>query len=97
MMVPRPWWLPTITAVAAVGFLIAGIITWRMMSSLPSPSCFGPCPSALFRPRRLHPLRAEALWAIGGLLALIALASTTRLLTTREHRSDFGADTSNAS
>lgn len=67
----RPWLVPAAIAVTAVLFLIAGVVTWQAMSSgVPCPA-HEACTSAVKR-HRLHPVRAELLWAISGLLAIIA-------------------------
>jgi hypothetical protein len=67
----RPWLVPAAIAVIAVGFVIAGLLTWQVTSSgVPCPAhhtCF-----TAVRPHRLHPVRAELLWAIAALLAIIA-------------------------
>jgi hypothetical protein len=63
---------------AAVVLFIAGVLTWRMMSSLPSNGFPGRGESVIyFRPaqHRLHPLRAELLWAASGSCALVAIAA----------------------
>jgi hypothetical protein len=61
-----------ILVVAGVALLLVGLVVWREMSSTPV------CPSGAFCPtyeaaHRLHPVRAEALWALGG-LCLVAAA-----------------------
>lgn len=67
----RPWLVPGILALAAVGLAIAGVVTWQMKSTR------GHCPphvfcGALARPHRHHPLRAELMWAGAALLAIVA-------------------------
>jgi hypothetical protein len=64
---------------AAACLLVAGTVVWRLMSSPP------PCPAnamcVLAEPAyRLHPLRAELLWAAGGLCVAAGIwASLTTL------------------
>jgi hypothetical protein len=64
---------------AAACLLVAGTVVWRQMSSWP------PCPSNAFcapvvPAYRLHPLRAELLWAAGGLCVAVGIwASLTTL------------------
>jgi hypothetical protein len=59
-----------VIAVLAIGCLIAGTITWGMTSGgVHCPSTVS-CPGV--KPHRHHPLRAELLWAVGVLLAIIA-------------------------
>jgi len=69
----RPWLVPLIALVAATGLFIAGVVTWRMMSpdflSWPTHRSLAPGRP----PYRLHPLRAELLWAASGFVALAAL------------------------
>jgi hypothetical protein len=63
---------PLALAVVGVAVLLAGLAVWREMSSTPV------CPPgwlcALYGPpHRLHPLRAEVLWAFG-VACLVAAA-----------------------
>jgi hypothetical protein len=73
----RPWLIPTVAAALALAFFIAGVVTWRMMPDMPSCSpnslCFELLPS-----HRLHPLRAELLWAASAVFALIAAGTLLR-------------------
>ena len=68
----RPWLISTIAFVVAVALFVAGIVTWRMFSTWPHCSghfsCGAPPP-----PHRLHPLRAELLWAASAFFALTAV------------------------
>jgi hypothetical protein len=76
----RAWLVPVATAVAAVALLVAGAVVWRMTSTP------GPAPPGsrgitfvyLAPPHRLHPLRAELLWAASALLALVGIRTTLR-------------------
>ena len=66
------WLGPLILALVGVALLLIGLVVWREMSSTPV------CPPGTFcppygPPHRLHPLRAEALWALGG-ICLVAAA-----------------------
>jgi hypothetical protein len=54
----------------AVVLRIAGVLTWRMSSPQLGPE--------YLRPYRLHPLRAELLWAAACLFALVAVAIGVR-------------------
>jgi hypothetical protein len=68
--------VPVAAAVLAVGLFAAGMIAWRMMS--PVRSCPDGYLCGLFDPNdryQLHPLRAEALWALSGVFAVLAIAS----------------------
>ena len=68
----HPWLVWTIALVVAVAVFIAAVVTWRMFSTLPgcppNASCAAPPP-----PHRLHPLRAELLWAASGFFVLVAV------------------------
>lgn len=67
----RRWAAPLFVAVLALGFVVAGIVTWQDTS--PRPSC--PTRTAAVcgtRAHHHHPLRAELLWATAGLLGIIA-------------------------
>jgi hypothetical protein len=80
----RPWLLPVGAAAIAVCLFIGGVIVWRIVSPEPF------CPPNTFcalqgPPHRLHPLRAEALWAASGLFAITAAAISVRLRLLREH------------
>jgi hypothetical protein len=73
----RPWLISTAAAAVALALFIAGVVTWRMMPGLPS------CPpnSLCYLPlstHRLHPLRAELLWAASAIFAVIAAAASAR-------------------
>ena len=57
-------------AALAVACLIAGTVTWQMKSGGAHCPSTVSCPG--IRPHRHHPLRAELLWAVGVLLAIIA-------------------------
>jgi uncharacterized membrane protein len=60
-----------VAAVAAVVFFGAGVITWRMMSQH-----WYAIHSILYAPQhRLHPLRAELLWAASTLFAVVAIGA----------------------
>jgi hypothetical protein len=50
-----------------VGLILAGVVVWRQMSALPYCPPGVPCPlmPLMPPPHRLHPVRAEALWAAG--------------------------------
>lgn len=57
---------------AAACLLVAGTVVWRQMSSPPA------CPSDVLcllagPAHRLHPLRAELLWAAGGLCVAVGI------------------------
>jgi hypothetical protein len=71
--------MPTVAAIAAVAFFVAGVVLWRMAS--PNLHVTSPyhhaVPSALL-PHRLHPLRAELLWAASAVLALVAVGTGSR-------------------
>jgi hypothetical protein len=58
-----------IALVAAVALFMAGVVEWRMFSTVPRDSGF----LALPPPHRLHPLRAELLWAASGSFVLAGL------------------------
>jgi hypothetical protein len=84
----RPWLLPVGAAAIAICLFIAGVVVWRMMPPQPSPPL---CPAhALcgFLPEsshRLHPVRAELLWAASGLFSIIALSSALRSWRRGDH------------
>lgn len=64
--------------VAGVALFAGGVVAWRMMSPVHAPSsCLPPCSNSLApsfaAPYRLHPLRAELLWAASGAFVLVAL------------------------
>jgi hypothetical protein len=70
---------PITAAVAAIGFLVVGVLVWRMWGPIycpppPALRCYNTAPF-----HRLHPLRAEALWAMSALSALIGLIWATRI------------------
>ncbi len=66
----RRWLVPATIAAIAVICLVAGVIMWQMKSGgvhcPPTVACAG------VKPHRHHPLRAELLWAVAALLAIIA-------------------------
>jgi hypothetical protein len=65
----RRWLVPLTIVALAVICLVAGVATWEMGST------GGHCPANVrcaIKPHRHHPLRAELLWAIAALLAIIA-------------------------
>jgi hypothetical protein len=80
--------VPALAAVAAIACFVAGVVTWRMFSPARGPVTF-PCPAnslgcgyaLALAPHRLHPLRAELLWAASAALALVAVG--TALLVNR--------------
>jgi len=64
--------------VVAAALFVAGMAAWRMTAPVHTPpSCLPPCSNSLApsfaAPYRLHPLRAELLWAASGAFALVAL------------------------
>jgi hypothetical protein len=70
----RPWLIPT-AAAAAVALFVAGVVTWRMTPGIPH------CPPSMLclevsRGHRLHPLRAELLWAASAVFALVAVGGS---------------------
>jgi hypothetical protein len=67
----RPWLVPATIAATAVVFLIAGVLIWEMTSTGAHCPAHAVCTIAV-RHHRRHPVRAELLWAISGLLAIIA-------------------------
>lgn len=74
LMVRRPWLVPVLASLIAVALLVAGVVTWRMMSP---PACH--VRGAIFcfasPEHRLHPLRAELSWAASAVFALVAVGS----------------------
>ena len=77
----RPWLAPA-AAAAAVVFFVAGVVVWRMYGS-PAGHCNGGGPVLYlcgrgFGSHRLHPLRAELLWAASVVLALVAVGGSLR-------------------
>ena len=85
----RVWLVPALIGAAAVACLIAGIVTWQMTSS--GAHC-PPQVACVVKPHRHHPLRAELLWAVSALLAIIA--AEVALWQRRQgayRRGDFGA------
>ncbi len=74
----RQWIVPCVSFAAAACFLVVGFVVWRQMPTLPCP------PNAVctftFPPHRLHPLRAEFLWAAGGLCAMLGVVTSPRLI-----------------
>jgi len=74
----RPWLIPAVAALAAVVSFGAGVVVWRMMSQVQC-HAFGGLTCVLLPPHRLHPLRAEALWAVSALCGLVAIGVSLRL------------------
>jgi hypothetical protein len=76
------WLIPIGAAIIAVALFIAGLVAWRMMSAphvcSPDVICGVYDPSER---HQIHPLRAEGLWALSALFAIIALVSAVRPLT----------------
>ena len=75
--------IPVAAMLLALALLVAGVVTWRMFSGLPphhpSHRVAGPSVVAYFYPvHRLHPLRAELLWAASAVFALIAVGAGLR-------------------
>lgn len=82
-MARRPWRVPVLASLIAAALLVAGVVTWRMMSTpVLLPSCWpnSPCSlsPSLGSPYRLHPLRAELLWSASAVFALLAVGSGFR-------------------
>ncbi|MEP6642101.1 MAG: hypothetical protein ABJB93_09370 [Gaiellales bacterium] len=73
----RPWLIPTAAGAGALALFIAGVLTWRMMPGIPGCSPNTLCP-AVVPADRLHPLRAELLWAASAAFALIAVGASLR-------------------
>jgi hypothetical protein len=73
-MVRRPWLVPALASLIAVALLVAGIVTWRMMSP-PACQVAGAVFCVATPAHRLHPLRAELLWAGSAVFALLAAGS----------------------
>jgi hypothetical protein len=73
----RPWLIPTAAAAVALALFIAGVLTWRMMPGVrpcpPNTLCVLPLGA-----HRLHPLRAELLWAASAIFALVAAGASLR-------------------
>lgn len=83
--------IATLLILGGVAFVIGGVIEWRMVSSPPA------CPPGLVcfsHSRRMHPLRAEVLWAAGGLS--ICAAAAIRWGHWRARRPNSSRDTPNA-
>jgi hypothetical protein len=68
----RAWLIPLIALVLAVALFVAGVVEWRMFSPACDTKLVG-CRLALPPPHRLHPLRAELLWAASAFFGLVAL------------------------
>jgi len=68
----RGWLISTIALVVTLALFVAGLVTWRMFSTLPACPphviCGAPPP-----PHRLHPFRAELLWGASAVFALVAV------------------------
>ncbi|MDX6548224.1 MAG: hypothetical protein QOG33_1774 [Gaiellales bacterium] len=67
------WTLPAGALLLAAGLLVAGVLVWRITST----ATF--CPGALCgikadQHSQIYPHRAEALWVLSGIFALISLA-----------------------
>ena len=80
----RPWLIPLVASLVAVALFVAGVVAWRMTSM----KVIGqPCPPNMlcaelpgaYAPHRLHPLRAELLWAASAFFALVAVGTVLRL------------------
>jgi hypothetical protein len=65
-------------AVAAVALFAAGVVVWRMTSA-PEAGPVGGVLYVIIRPsHRLHPLRAESLWAASAPFAVVAIGISLR-------------------
>jgi hypothetical protein len=62
----------------AVTLLIAGVLTWRMMPGVRPCPPNALCGLTVLPVHRLHPLRAELLWAASAVFALIAVGASAR-------------------
>jgi hypothetical protein len=60
-------------AIAAAGLLLAGAAAWSMTAGVPACPANHICFMPVTAGHRLHPLRAELLWAASALFALIAV------------------------
>jgi hypothetical protein len=81
----RHWVGPLILAAVGLALVVVGVIVWRQMSAVP------PCPPGTFcattePPHRLHPLRAEALWVVGGVCLVAAAFWAVRVSPPRPKR-----------
>ena len=74
----RPWLVPTGAAIAAVAFFVAGVVVWRMTPGRVHLGGHGPTLFYVAPPHRLHPLRAELLWAASAFFALVAITVSRR-------------------
>lgn len=83
----RPWLIPVAAAVAAVAPFAAGVVVWRMTGLALAPNavpCLADHGCAIYGvrgpgiPHRLHPLRAEMLWAASALFAVVAIGTSLR-------------------
>ena len=74
--------LAAVLAFTSLALAAAGLVVWREMSlswATLAARCSGTLGCALFPPQhRLHPLRAELLWAAASLIGLIAVGLTLR-------------------
>lgn len=71
-------WRPRVVAglafVTAIVLFVAGLVVWRQMSTLAGPPVMsGALYFRLPEPYRLHPLRAEILWAASAAFAVIGV------------------------
>jgi hypothetical protein len=75
-------------AFGSLAFAVAGLVVWREMSlswGTLAARCSGTLGCAVFPPQyRLHPLRAELLWAAASVTGLIAVGLTVRPYIGRE-------------
>jgi hypothetical protein len=77
--------IPVLLLLAAEVLAVAGVVTWRRFSPLPSGVATHGNSSVAFyftaQPHRLHPLRAELLWAASALCAIagVGIARWRRL------------------
>ena len=69
----RPRLISTIALVVAVVLFVAGVVMWRLFSTWPHCSGHVYCGAPPPPPHRLHPLRAELLWAGSAFFLLVAI------------------------
>jgi hypothetical protein len=79
----RGWVVSGAAMFIALCLFVGGVVAWRM-TSIPVQGVCPPrvvCVPMVMQGHRIHPLRAEILWALSGIFVMVAFISAARPLT----------------
>jgi hypothetical protein len=82
----RRWGGPLILAAVGLALVVAGVVVWGQVSAVPACPDGYLCALVSDARHRVHPLRAEALWVVGGLCLVAAACWAARVSRLRPKR-----------